>query len=272
MPEKKVLEFDSFLSKNEQFELSKYVMNKFGFNFDKGRVDTSLHPFCGGFPDDIRITTKFNEQDFFSSFDALMHETGHALYEFGLPKKYKNQLLGKAGGMSLHESQSLFIEMQIVKTKEFNKFLETTLCDKFKKTSLPWKTENLHSKRNKLEKGFIRIEADEVHYPLHIIHRFNLEKKLIEDENLINYLPDLWNSEFKKIFNLEVNSDNDGCLQDIHWFSGDFGYFPTYLVGAMIAAQLKHTLDNDIPEINDFIKYGNLKIITKWLKKYSFFW
>ena len=106
-----------------------------------------------------------------------------------------------------------------------------------------------------------------MHYPLHIIHRFNLEKKLIEDENLINYLPDLWNSEFKKIFNLEVNSDNNGCLQDIHWFSGDFGYFPTYLVGAMIAAQLKHTLDNDIPEINDFIKYGNLKIITKWLKK-----
>ena len=92
-------------------------------------------------------------------------------------------------------------------------------------------------------------------------------KKLIEDENLINYLPDLWNSEFKKIFNLEVNSDNNGCLQDIHWFSGDFGYFPTYLVGAMIAAQLKHTLDNDIPEINDFIKCGNLKIITKWLKK-----
>ena len=109
-----------------------------------------------------------------------------------------------------------------------------------------------HSKRNKLEKGFIRIEADEVHYPLHIIHRFNLEKKLIEDENLINYLQTFWNSEFKKIFNLEVNSDNDGCLQDIHWFSGDFGYFPTYLVGAMIAAQLKHTLDNDIPEINDF--------------------
>ena len=99
-----------------------------------------------------------------------------------------------------------------------------------------------------------------MHYPLHIIHRFNLEK-LIEDENLINYLPDLWNSEFKKIFNLEVNSDNNGCLQDIHWFSGDFGYFPTYLVGAMIAAQLKHTLDNDIPEINDFIKCGNLKLL-----------
>ena len=97
-------------------------MNKFGFNFDKGRVDTSLHPFCGGFPDDIRITTKFNEQDFFSSFDALMHETGHALYEFGLPKKYKNQLLGKAGGMSLHESQSLFIEMQIVKQKNLINF------------------------------------------------------------------------------------------------------------------------------------------------------
>ena len=115
--QKKILDFDSFLSEKEQFELSKFVMNKFNFNFNKGRVDTSLHPFCGGFSDDIRITTRFNKKDFFSSFDALMHETGHALYEFGLPKSLKNQLIGKSAGMSLHESQSLFIEMQNHKNK-----------------------------------------------------------------------------------------------------------------------------------------------------------
>ena len=210
-------------------------MNKFGFPFSSGRVDTSLHPFCGGYSDDIRITTKFNKNDFFSSFDALMHETGHALYEFGLPKMFKNQLIGKAAGMSLHESQSLFLEMQIIKTKEFNIFLENLFRKKFNKSSLSWKSENLYNKRNNFKKNFIRIEADEVHYPLHIIHRFNVEKKLISEEKLINFLPDLWNSEFKRIFNMEVRSDNEGCLQDIHWFSGDFGYFPTYLVGAMIA-------------------------------------
>ena len=264
---KNYVEFDSFLDEEEQFELSKFVMNKFGFPFNKGRVDTSLHPFCGGYSDDIRITTKFTKTDFFSSFDALMHETGHALYEFGLPKVFKNQLVGKAAGMSIHESQSLFLEMQIVKTKEFNIFLEKILKKKFKKSSSPWRSQNLYNKRNSFKKNFIRIEADEVHYPLHIIHRFNIEKKLIGDEKLINFLPDLWNSEFKKIFNLEVKSDNEGCLQDIHWFSGDFGYFPTYLLGAMIAAQLKKALDEDIPDIDQQIKSGNLKVITSWLKK-----
>ena len=169
--------------------------------------------------------------------------------------------------MSIHESQSLFLEMQIVKTKEFNIFLEKILKKKFKKFSLSWKSQNLYNKRNSFKKNFIRIEADEVHYPLHIIHRFNIEKKLIGDEKLINFLPDLWNSEFKKIFNLEVKSDNEGCLQDIHWFSGDFGYFPTYLLGAMIAAQLKKALDEDIPDIDQQIKSGNLKVITSWLKQ-----
>ena len=264
---KNYVEFDSYLNEEEQFELSKFVMNKFGFPFNKGRVDTSLHPFCGGYSDDIRITTKFTKSDFFSSFDALMHETGHALYEFGLPKGFKNQLVGKAAGMSIHESQSLFLEMQIAKTKEFNVFLEKILKNKFKKFSLSWKSQNLYNKRNSFKKNFIRIEADEVHYPLHIIHRFNIEKKLISDEKLINFLPDIWNSEFKKIFNLEVKSDNEGCLQDIHWFSGDFGYFPTYLLGAMIAAQLKKALDEDIPDIDQQIKSGNLKVITSWLKQ-----
>ena len=264
---KDYVEFDSFLDEEEQLELSKIVMNKFGFPFSKGRVDTSLHPFCGGYSDDIRITTKFTKSDFFSSFDALMHETGHALYEFGLPQVFKNQLVGKAAGMSLHESQSLFLEMQIVKTKEFNIFLEKILKKKFNKSSPSWKSQNLYNKRNSFKKNFIRIESDEVHYPLHIIHRFNIEKKLICEEKLINSLPDLWNSEFKKIFNLEVKSDNEGCLQDIHWFSGDFGYFPTYLLGAMIAAQLKKSLDEDIPDIDQQIKSGNLKVVTSWLKK-----
>ena len=141
------------------------------------------------------------------------------------------------------------------------------LKNKFKKFSLSWKSQNLYNKRNSFKKNFIRIEADEVHYPLHIIHRFNIEKKLISDEKLINFLPDIWNSEFKKIFNLEVKSDNEGCLQDIHWFSGDFGYFPTYLLGAMIAAQLKKALDEDIPDIDQKIKSGNLKVITSWLKQ-----
>ena len=120
--------------------------------------------------------------------------------------------------------------------------------------------------RSKVSKGFIRIESDEVHYPLHIIHRFNIEKKIFEEQT-IDDLPDLWNSEFKKIFNLDIKSDNQGCLQDIHWFTGDFGYFPTYLIGAMIAAQLKASISEEIPDLKSKIKLGKLDTITKWLRK-----
>ncbi len=263
---KKIYEFDSELSEDDQHRLSKIVMKRFGFNFNNGRVDLSLHPFCGGYKDDIRITTKFNKYDFFSSFDALMHETGHALYEFGLPKKWKHQLIGESSGMAMHESQSLFLEMQIVKSKEFNFFLNNLLIKLFKKKTECWGAQNLFFSRSKISKGFIRIESDEVHYPLHIIHRFKIEKKIFEEQS-VDDLPDLWNSEFKRIFNLNIKSDNEGCLQDIHWFTGDFGYFPTYLIGAMIAAQLKSSILEEIPDLKSKIKLGKLDTITKWLRK-----
>lgn len=263
---KKIHDLDSELNEGDQYKLSKIIMEKFGFDFNNGRVDKSLHPFCGGYKDDVRITTKFNEFNFFSSFEALMHETGHALYEFGLPRKWNHQLIGESAGMAVHESQSLFLEMQIVKSEEFNVFLNHILNKLFNKKTASWEAENLFLYRSKINKGFIRIESDEVHYPLHIIHRFNIEKKLFEEES-VNDLPDLWNSEFKKIFNLKINSDNEGCLQDIHWFTGDFGYFPTYLIGAMIAAQLKSSILEEIPDIKSKIKLGKLDVVTKWLRK-----
>ena len=149
-------------------------MKKLGFNFKKGRVDKSLHPFCGGFSEDIRITSRYENKPF-SYFDALMHETGHALYEFGLPKKWKNQPLGRAGGMSLHESQSLFIEMQIVKSDEFVEYLSSILNKKSYNISVD--KEKLTKLNKSVFPNFIRVEADELSYPLHIIHRYNLEKR-----------------------------------------------------------------------------------------------
>ncbi len=260
------LELKENLSEEDQFKLSKIFMKKLGFDFNKGRIDKSHHPFCGGSSEDIRITTRFDENDSFSCFDALMHETGHALYEQSLPKKWMHQPIGNAGGMSLHESQSLFIEMQMIKSLPVSYYIEKIL-KKIKKKSNIWNKENIYRIRNKVKKNFIRVEADEVNYPLHIIHRFNVEHKIIEENASINNLPDIWNEEFHRLFKLKVKNDKDGCLQDIHWFGGDFGYFPTYSIGAFIAAQLMNQIKNEIPDLNHYLASGNFKIIIKWLNK-----
>ncbi len=255
------------LTEEEQFQLSKVLMNKLGFDFNRGRIDKSLHPFCGGSSNDIRITTRFNKNDSFSCFDALMHETGHGLYEQNLPKKWQHQPLGSAGGMSLHESQSLFVEMQLIKSLPTSRFIEKVLKTKMNRDLGEFNYKNIYRFRNKVKKSFIRVDADEVHYPLHIIHRFNVEKKIIEENADVESLPDLWNEEFSKIFNYDVDSDNNGCLQDIHWYGGDFGYFPTYSIGAIIAAQLMSKIKEEVPDVNSKLENGNFKLIIKWLNE-----
>ena len=255
------------LTEEEQFTLSKIFMKKLGFDFSRGRIDKSSHPFCGGSSDDIRITTRFTEGDSFSCFDALMHETGHALYEQGLPKDWIYQPLGSAGGMSLHESQSLFIEMQIIKSLPVSRYLKKVLKNDIGKNSNFWKNLDLFEIRSKVEKNFIRVDSDEVHYPLHILHRFNIEYKIIEENEKIENLPDIWNQEFSRIFDKDIIDDSNGCLQDIHWFTGDFGYFPTYSIGAFIAAQLAHSIKEQITDYNDYLENGNFTPILEWLRK-----
>ena len=263
----KNIELNDYLNEQEQFKLSKIFMKQLGFDFSRGRIDKSLHPFCGGGTQDVRITTRFSEEDSFSCFDALMHETGHALYEQGLPKKWAYQLIGSAGGMSLHESQSLFIEMQIIKSLPVSQFIQKTLADKIGKNPNIWSSEVIYNLRNNVKPGFIRVDSDEVHYPLHIIHRFNIEYKIIEEDAKVENLPDLWNEEFSKILRLDVNNDKNGCLQDIHWYGGDFGYFPTYSVGAFIAAQLAFKVRKKFTDFDLNLEEGNFKPIIKWLRQ-----
>ncbi len=255
------------ISEKEQFELSKFFMKKLGFDFRRGRLDKSAHPFCGGSVGDVRITTRINNENNFSAFEAVMHETGHALYEQNLPKNWSYQPAGKSGGMALHESQSLFIEMQIMKSKEFINYLTKILNQKFLKQKPKVNFNNLYNKFNKVEKNFIRVEADEVTYPLHIILRFNIEKQIIENDVKVEELPDIWNSEFKKIFKIEIDNDSNGCLQDIHWYAGLIGYFPTYTLGALISAQFAHQFRKEVNNLNEFISNGDFKIINLWLKK-----
>ena len=263
----KNIEIKDSLNEQDQFKLSKIFMKQLGFDFSRGRIDKSLHPFCGGGTQDVRITTRFSEEDSFSCFDALMHETGHALYEQGLPKKWAHQPIGSAGGMSLHESQSLFIEMQIIKSLPVSQFIQKTLEDNIGKDPNIWSSEVIYNIRNNAEPGYIRVDSDEVHYPLHIIHRFNIEYKIIEEEANVEYLPDLWNEEFSKILRLDVHDDKSGCLQDIHWYGGDFGYFPTYSIGAFIAAQLAYKVRKEVINFDLNLKEGNFKPIIKWLRE-----
>ena len=263
----KIFPIKKNLSEKQQFILSNHFMKKIGFDFNKGRIDLSAHPFCGGAVDDIRITTRINKNDSFSAFDAVIHETGHALYELGLPKKWKYQPAGKSGGMALHESQSLFWEMHITKSLEFRDYLSSTIRKLFSLKGKEWSGENLYNIANLVEKKFIRVESDEITYPLHIILRFNIERQIIDNKIKISELPDVWNNEFKKFFKFDVINDSDGCLQDIHWFTGDIGYFPTYSIGAMLAAQFKCKLDNENENIKDLIFKGKFKFLKKWLHK-----
>ena len=263
----KKIEFHDFLNEEDQFNLSKIFMKQLGFDFSRGRIDKSLHPFCGGGTQDVRITTRFTEEDSFSCFDALMHETGHALYEQGLPQKWAHQPIGSAGGMSLHESQSLFVEMQIIKSLPVSQFIQQILKDKLGKDPNVWSSEVIYNIRNNVNPGYIRVDSDEVHYPLHIIHRFNIEYKIIEEDANVEYLPDLWNEEFSKTLGLDVHDDKSGCLQDIHWYGGDFGYFPTYSIGAFIAAQLACKVRTELINYDLNLKEGNFKPIIKWLRE-----
>ena len=264
------------LSEKQQFSLAHFFMKKLGFDFGKGRLDISPHPFCGGGIDDIRITTRIDKSNTFSFFEAIIHETGHALYELGLPTKWKHQPAGKSGGMALHESQSLFYEMHVFKSIEFKKYFSAILEKKLNLTGKVWEAENLNLISNLVNKQYIRVDADEITYPLHVLLRLNIEHKIIEQDLKVSNLPEVWNEEFNKIFNFKVNNDSNGCLQDIHWFTGDFGYFPTYTLGAMIAAQINFSIQENIPDFKKQILRGNFSILKKWLsknihKKASFF-
>ena len=191
----------------------------------------------------------------------------HALYELNLPNDWSHQPVGKSRGMAMHESQSLLIEMQITRSLAFKKFLSNTLNNKFNIKDTATNPDNLYKLGTRVNKSFIRVESDEVTYPLHIILRFNLERRIFNNDISIADIPDAWNAEFNRLFNISINKDIDGCLQDIHWFAGLFGYFPTYSLGALTAAQFASQLRMDEKELDGEIEKGEFSNLVNWLKK-----
>lgn len=249
-----------------QRKLGETLMRAVGFDFTHGRLDISLHPFCGGATGDVRITTRYDEGDFTQSLMGVLHETGHALYEQGRPAAWASQPVGQARGMTLHESQSLLIEMQACRSPEFLAYLSPLLTDAFGREDPAWSPENLHRVYTRVQPGFIRVDADEVTYPAHILLRYELEKAMIAGDLAVADLPAAFNSGMKALLGVTVPNDAQGCLQDIHWPSGAWGYFPTYTLGAIAAAQLFAAACSAEPNIRTSFASGDFSPLVGWLR------
>jgi len=251
-----------------QREAGLAFMKALGFDFHHGRLDVSAHPFTGGVPQDVRITTRYSEEDFTRSLMGVLHETGHALYELGLPKKWAAQPVGEARGMVMHESQSLLVEMQVCRSPEFLTYAAPVLRRIFGGDGPAWSLENLQRTYVRVKPDLIRVDADEVTYPAHVILRYRLEQMMLSGDLAISDLPDAWADGMHTLLGVEVPDMARGCLQDIHWSTGSIGYFPTYTLGAMAAAQLFAAAKAADPGIQPGIDKGNFRPLLRWLRQH----
>ena len=233
-----------------QEALCRRLAERLGLDFAHARLDRSAHPFSGGTSSDVRITTRYDEADFTQAVLAVVHETGHALYERGLPEAYARQPVGEAAGMAAHESQSLIVEMQACRSDPFLHWLGPELHAAFGGDPEPYRPANLARLWRHVQRGFIRVDADELTYPAHIILRFRLEQALIAGDLPVADLPTAWNEGFRELLCIAPPDDAHGCLQDIHWYDGAFGYFPSYTLGAMAASQLMAAARRSVPGLD----------------------
>lgn len=248
-----------------QRALCERVMALLGFNFAAGRLDVSTHPFCGGVPEDVRLTTRFNEHDFLSSLMGTIHETGHARYEQNRPRELLGQPVSAARSMAIHESQSLSFEMQIGRHPGFIARLAPLISDAFGPQPA-FEAENLQRLVTRVEPGFIRVDADELTYPAHIILRYEIERALIEGDLDADDIPAAWDARMAELLDLDTRGNfTDGPLQDVHWPEGLFGYFPCYSLGAMYAAQWFSAIRRVCPDLDARIEAGVLGPVLDWL-------
>ncbi len=233
-----------------------------GLDYHHARLDRSAHPFCGGTPQDVRITTRYDEDDPLSAITGVLHETGHALYERGLPGGYARQPVGEAAGMAVHESQSLIIEMQALRTDAYLGYLAPLMHATFGK---PVTQGQLAQRLRHVRRSCIRVEADEMTYPAHVILRFRLEQALLSGDLAVGDLPGAWNDGMRRLLGVTPRDDAQGCLQDIHWYDGAIGYFPSYTLGAMAAAQLMAAARRALPELDRTLAQGDFSPLNGWL-------
>ena len=249
-----------------QQAFNREVAQAMGFDFAAGRIDTTTHPFCTRLgPNDHRLTTRYNEADFTQSLYGVMHEAGHGLYEQGLPPEHYGTPLGSAVSLGIHESQSRLWENHVGRSEIFWQHWHPIACKHFPELDRLTPAQ-VAAAVNHVQPSFIRVEADQVTYDLHIILRFEIEMKLIERQLAVADVPSYWNEQFEKSFGLKVAKDADGCLQDIHWSLGDMGYFPTYSLGNLNAAQLMQRAQTDCPALEKELARGEYGTLLGWLR------
>jgi len=255
----------------KQQKIGRMIAEKIGFDFQHGRLDISHHPFCGGTQRDVRITTRYTTDDFLSSLFGVLHETGHAKYEQNLPLDWGSQPVGRALGMMVHESQSLITEMQISKGSAFLKFLLPLLKAEFASPAddpAAWELKNFIRNCSWVKPDFIRVEADEVTYPLHIVLRYEIERDLVNGTLQVKDIPAVWDEKMKSYLGIDTRGNyKNGCLQDIHWPAGLVGYFPCYTLGALMAAQLFQSLKTQHPQVDQELSEGSFKTVNHWLRE-----
>ena len=248
-----------------QERVGRRLVKALGLSETHARLDTSTHPFSSGELNDIRITTRYRTDDIMPALMGIIHETGHALYSLNLPLAWKDQPIGNAQSMWVHESQSLFWEYQVANSKAFMEFLSPLLKDELQVDGPEWSAENLHKLATRVKPSLIRIDADEVTYAIHIVLRHDLEQKLIAGDLEPADVPAAWNKGMKEMLGVDVPEDAQGCMQDVHWPGGAIGYFPAYTFGALMAAQLMESVKAALPKVDQHIRTGNFAPLRLWL-------
>ena len=229
--------------------LSNKIADLFGYDFNRGRLDLAVHPFSSGSGDDVRITTRVMENDPFNCLYSTIHEVGHATYEQNINHDYSLTPLGAGVYMGVHESQSRMYENQIGRSKAFTQFLFHEMLDIFGEFGIK-SADEFYRCVNGVKKGYIRTEADEIQYNLHIMLRYELEQALINGSLEVKDLEVAWNDMFKRDFGYAVDRPSNGVLQDVHWSVGLFGYFPTYSLGNIYAGCLEKAIRSELPDLN----------------------
>lgn len=262
------LQPQGLFDKAAQRALGLDAMRLVGFDFEAGRLDESSHPFCGGVPEDVRLTTRYREDNFLPSLMGVIHETGHARYEQNLPRDWLGQPLAQARSMGLHESQSLSFEMQLGSHPAFAQLLSPLVMQHLG-AQAAFEPGNLNRLLTRVSPGLIRVDADEVTYPAHVILRYEIERALIEGQIECEDIPALWDSKMMELLGLDTRGNyKDGCMQDVHWAAGLFGYFPCYTLGAMYAAQWFASMRHALPKLDDSIAAGDLQPVFGWLQEH----
>lgn len=255
-----------------QEAMCRELAGRAGLDWNHARLDRSLHPFCGGTPDDVRITTRYDVDEPSRALLGVLHETGHALYERGLPASWRRLPVGAAAGMAAHESQSLIVEMQACRSDAYLGWLGPRLAERYgaghpdDTVAAAYAPANLGGLWRRVARSFIRVDADELTYPAHVILRFRLEQALVAGDLPVADLPGAWSDELHRLLGIRPPDDRQGCLQDIHWYAGLYGYFPSYSLGAMAAAQLVAKARSDVPALDPALASGDLGPLVGWLR------